>query len=86
MKLIIDIPEDTYIKMKILSDCGLGSDAIKYILNNKSLDDILQQVKQDIIDESYCKPGFDYLPLDCRPKIIDIEDVFRIIDNRLIKE
>ena len=50
MKLIIDVPKDTYIKMKILSDCGMGSDAIKYILNGTPLEQIKAEIEQ-IADE-----------------------------------
>ena len=86
MKLILNMNDDVYCKMKVLADCGMGSDAINYILNSKSLDDILQQIKQDIIDESYYKPSFDYLSLDYYSKIIDVEDVLRIINNRMNEE
>lgn len=38
MKLIINIPEEVYERMKILNEHGMSSDAIKLILNGTPME------------------------------------------------
>ena len=86
MKLILNINDDVYYKMKVLSNNGMGSDAINYILNAKPLNKILKQIQQDIEDESYCRPYFDHLACDYSTKVVDAEDVIKIINYRMNEE
>ena len=39
MKVIVDIPEDYYLKLKVLDEAGLGTKPIKYILAGEIIDE-----------------------------------------------